>query len=394
MMGLDANGPPLGRRHLGHGPDREEVVIAIQGMTCSSCVNSIERRIKELDGVKSASVTLSTSKGKFVFDASAIDRQTIVDCINDMGFDAEPLTDSMSNNRTEGELFLNISGMTCSSCVNSIEKRIKELPGVTSASITLTTCKGRFTFEPTGETGARTIAETINDMGFEATPVTASWGSIAAAYLSQKEEVRKWRNAFFINLFFGAPSMAVMMYFMYFMDMSDHSAMCCVTSGVSLENLFMFLLATPVQFLGGRYFYVQGMKAIKHGMANMDVLIMLATNIAYFYSVLVLAIFFVLGIQHSPRTFFDTPPMLLIFVSLGRWLEHIAKGKTSEALTKLMSLQPAEAMLVQWDIDRQAIVSEEATSVQLLQHGDYLKVVPGAKVPVDGELQCTCRQII
>lgn len=112
---------------------------------------------------------------------------------------------------------------------------------------------------------------------------------------------------------------------------------------------------------------------------------MLAANIAYFYSIAVLLLFMYLDIHHSPRTFFETPPMLLMFVTLGRWLEHIAKGKTSEALTHLIALQPSEAVLVSWDVEKKQIKSEESTSVEFIQRGDYLKVVPGTKVPVDGK---------
>ncbi|RWS02199.1 copper-transporting ATPase 1-like isoform X2, partial [Dinothrombium tinctorium] len=229
----------------------------------------------------------------------------------------------------------------------------------------------------------RTIVDAISDLGFVSYPVTDYWGSLNDTYLSQKEEVRKWRKAFFFNLLFGLPSMAVMMFFMYVVD--EHH-MCCLIPGLSLKNLLLFMLVTPVQFIGGHYFYQKAYKAVKHQVANMDVLIMLATNIAYFYSVAIL-IFFVLNeSNHSPRTFFETPPMLLIFVSLGRWLEHIAKGKTSEALAKLMSLQATEACLIEWDHENQSVISEKCIDVQLVQRGDFLKVLPGVKIPVDGRV--------
>lgn len=280
------------------------------------------------------------------------------------------------------EATLLISGMTCSSCVNSIEGRIKDLPGMKTASVTLSTCKGHFTFDG-NLTGIRTIAEAIEDMGFEATPAT-ELPAFSSDHLSQQKEIKQWRTSFFINLGFGAPSMLVMVYFMFFMDMNDMQKFTLLP-GLSLENLLMFILVMPVQFIGGRYFYVHAIKAMRHGMANMDLLIMLATNIAYFYSVVIVVVFMALKKNHSPMTFFETPPMLLIFVSLGRWLEHIAKSKTSEALTKLMSLQPNEAVLIEWDEERKMILDEKSISSYLIQAGDVLKVVPGTKVPVDGE---------
>lgn len=157
-----------------------------------------------------------------------------------------------------------------------------------------------------------------------------------------------------------------------------------IINGLSLENLLMFLLAAAVQFMGARYFYVQAFKAIKHGAANMDVLVCLAISISFLYSTIVVIAAVILREPFSPVTFFETTPMLVLFVSLGRWLEHIAKGKTSEAIAKLLSLQASEAILVCMK-DGQ-IISEEVLNVDLVQRGDILKVLPGEKVPVDARV--------
>lgn len=380
--------------------DLEKCFLHITGMTCSSCVSSIEKNLKKVEGIKHVLVALMAQKAEIKYDPEYILSNQIANRVNDLGFHATVME---SESLGKGTVELLITGMTCSSCVHLIESTLIKEKGVLTASVALATNKGRFTFD-TEITGPRDIIDKIKGLGFNADLFTDDDKN--ASRYDHRHAIRRWRNSFLWSLIFGVPAMSIMMYFMFVEppddDHADHSNMTgnmttpkpkynghmyqiMLTPGLSLDNLLMFLLATPVQFLGGKYFYIQAWKAVKHKAANMDVLVVLATSISYAYSVIVVIVAMILQEPMSPVTFFETTPMLMVFISLGRWLEHIAKGKTSEALAKLMSLQALEAVLCEIDKENN-ILKESTISVDLVQRGDVLKVVPGEKIPVDARV--------
>jgi len=353
--------------------------LRVQGMTCASCVAAIERNAIKMDGVKSILVALMSAKAEVNYDPSIIQPHQIADGIAKLGFP----TTVIENNTAKDELEVSIKGMTCSSCVFLIESNIGKVPGIIKATVALATERGKIKYDPE-KIGPRDIVEAINNLGFQASIYNKE---NKQGMPDHKDDIRKWKTSFMISLIFGLPCMVIMMYYMIVMSTKnhDHSDDCCIVPGLSLENTLLFLLSTPVQFIGGRHFYVQAWAAVRHGNTNMDVLVVLATTISYLYSCAVVIASMVLGDDTSPMTFFDTPPMLMVFISLGRWLEHIAKAKTSDALAKLLSLKATEALIVELG-ESGELISEKVISVELVQRGDLLKVLPGAKVPVDGKV--------
>ncbi|TNN07933.1 Copper-transporting ATPase 1, partial [Schistosoma japonicum] len=315
-----------------------------------------------------------------------------------------------------------------------IESTLKKLSGVYSVVFDLDKNCLRIVYTPS-EIGPRDLIKQIENLGYQPVLYRPEQKN-----LHESNSLLRWRSSFYFSLFFAIPTMIIMVIFMLLwphyipescpthfrktslddnsqqidvlndsINTHVHTAIQYYTTpmiipGLSIENMLMFLLATPIQIFGGRYFYIHAYKSLTHGIANMDVLIVMATTIAYLYSVIILLIAIFNQWQHSPRTVFETSPMLLVFVSLGRWLEHIAKGKTSEALTKLLSLHAKEATLI--DLSPAARQKLERTlqhtknlptdlittgiekriPIELVHQNDIIKILPGEKVPIDSRI--------
>uniref|UniRef100_A0A8C0B278 Copper-transporting ATPase 2 n=1 Tax=Buteo japonicus TaxID=224669 RepID=A0A8C0B278_9AVES len=372
--------PHLDGPNQASGATAEKCFLQITGMTCASCVSTIERNLQKEDGIISVLVALMAGKAEIKYKPEFIQPLEIAQLIQNLGFEATVIEDHAE---TEGNVELLITGMTCASCVHNIESKLMRTNGIFYASVALATCKAHIQFDPE-ITGPRDIIKIIEEIGFHASVARRVPN---AHNLDHKKEIQQWRKSFLCSLLFGIPVLILMIY-MLIPDGEHHGSMVLeqnLIPGLSILNLLFFVLCTFVQFLGGWYFYVQAYKSLKHKTANMDVLIVLATTIAYVYSCVILMVAIIEKAEKSPVTFFDTPPMLFVFIALGRWLEHIAKSKTSEALAKLISLQATEATVVTLGPDH-SIVREEQVAVELVQRGDIIKVVPGGKFPVDGKV--------
>lgn len=378
-------------------PVHNKCYIQVSGMTCASCVANIERNLRREEGIYSVLVALMAGKAEVRYNPAVIQPPVIAEFIQELGFGAIVLENAGEG---DGILELVVRGMTCASCVHKIESTLTKHKGIFYCSVALATNKAHIKYDPE-IIGPRDIIHTIGSLGFEASLVKKDR---SASHLDHKREIKQWKRSFLVSLFFCIPVMGLMIYMMVMdhhlatlhhnQNMSSkeriniHSSMFLehqILPGLSIMNLLSLLLCLPVQFCGGWYFYIQAYKALRHKTANMDVLIVLATTIAFAYSLVILLVAMYERAKVNPITFFDTPPMLFVFIALGRWLEHIAKGKTSEALAKLISLQATEATIVTLNSEN-LLLSEEQVDVELVQRGDIIKVVPGGKFPVDGRV--------
>ncbi|NWT20367.1 ATP7A ATPase, partial [Vireo altiloquus] len=385
--------------HLGRQESKtiSKCFVQVTGMTCASCVANIERNLRREDGIHSILVALMAGKAEVRYNPAVTHPAAIAELIRELGFGA-----TVMENCGEGDgiLELVVRGMTCASCVHKIESTLMKTSGVLYCSVALATNKAHIKYDPEA-IGPRDVIQVIKDLGFSTSLVKKDR---SASHLDHKQEIRQWKRSFVVSLVFCIPVMGLMIYMMV-MDsqLSDahahhnmsseemealHSSMVLeyqLLPGLSVMNFLSFLLCVPVQVFGGWHFYIQASRALRHNTANMDVLVVLATSIAFLYSFVILLVAMAERAKVNPITFFDTPPMLFVFISLGRWLEHVAKGKTSEALARLISLQATEATIVTLGPDN-VLLSEEQVDVELVQRGDIVRVVPGGKFPVDGRV--------
>ncbi|EGN96792.1 hypothetical protein SERLA73DRAFT_170172 [Serpula lacrymans var. lacrymans S7.3] len=352
----------------------EKCELRVEGMTCGSCVESIEGMLRTQAGIHSIKVALLAERAVIEYDPNVWDTDKIIGEISDIGFDATLIPLSRSD-----EVTLRIYGMTCSSCTSTVETGLREMPGVTSVAVSLTTETAKVEFDRT-LVGPREMVERIEEMGFDAI-LSDHEDATQKQSLTRAKEIQEWANRLKWALAFAVP--------VFFISMIAHRIPFLrpivnlrVYRGVYLGDILLLLLTTPSQFWVGQKFYRNAYKSLKHGSATMDVLVMLGTSAAYFYSLF--AMLFAMtndNPDYRPFVFFDTSTMLIMFVSLGRYLENRAKGKTSAALTDLMALTPTMATIY---TDAPVCTQEKRIPTELVQVGDTVKLVPGDKVPADG----------
>ncbi|KAA8520822.1 hypothetical protein F0562_011495 [Nyssa sinensis] len=349
--------------------------IRIKGMTCTSCSTTLESALQVLPGVHKAQVALATEEAEVHYDPKILSYNQLLEAIEDTGFEA--ILISTGDDRSK--IQLRIDGVRTDNSMRIIENSLQALPGVQDIDIDPELKKFSLSYKP-DMTGPRNFIQVIESTGsgrFKAMIFPEGGGRDS----HRQEEIKQYYRSFLWSLVFTIPVFLTSMVFMYIPGLK-HGLDTKIINMLSIGEILRWVLSTPVQFIIGKRFYIGSYKALRHGSANMDVLIALGTNAAYFYSV-----YSVLRAATSPNfmptDFFETSAMLISFILLGKYLEVLAKGKTSEAIAKLMDLAPETATLLTLDNEGNVVHEEEIDS-RLIQKNDVIKIIPGAKVASDG----------
>lgn len=358
---------------------KNTVQLRIGGMTCASCVNSIEHGLLAVKGIITVQVSLLAESATIVYDSTMITPGQMIEEINDMGFDASLISETILGSKLQ----LQIYGMTCASCVNAIEKEIKKLNGVNSISVNLMTESGLIDHNPS-IVGARELVQRIESLGFNAL-VSDKSRSVQLESLSKVREIRQWRRLFIHSSLFAFPVFVIAMILPEFAWGQHILNTPMFIPGLFLFDVIQCILAVPVQFIFGKRFLKSAYQSVKHRSPTMDVLVALSTLSAFFFSLLSMIRSICIASNTRPSVFFDTSATLITFIMLGRYLENMAKGQSSSALSKLMSLTPSTATMVTLD-ENNKVISEKKIPSELVQINDYLKVIPGDKIPTDGQV--------
>ncbi|MBM7579485.1 heavy metal translocating P-type ATPase [Jeotgalibacillus terrae] len=330
--------------------------LNITGMTCAACSTRVEKGLNRMDGMEKASVNLALERATVSYDPDKVSLNDIQDKVTSLGY-------GVSVKKEE----FDITGMTCAACSARVEKGLSRLEGVKSATVNLALEQATVEYTD-GVLSVDDIIARVEKIGYGATRRQDR----APEEDHRQTEIKRQQKRFLFSLIFAVPLLWTMVGHFSF------------TEWMYVPDLLMnpwvqMALATPVQFIVGGPFYTGAYKALRNGSANMDVLVALGTSAAYFYSVY-LAIQSLSMPGHTMGLYFETSAVLITLIVLGKLFEAKAKGRSSEAIKKLMGLQAKTAFVIR-DGEEVEIPLEQVKA------GDLLAVRPGEKIPVDGVIK-------
>ncbi|PFQ27666.1 heavy metal translocating P-type ATPase [Bacillus cereus] len=336
--------------------EKKEANLQISGMTCAACANRIEKGLKKVEGVHEANVNFALEKTKIMYDPTKTNPQQFKEKVESLGY-------GIVSDKAE----FTVSGMTCAACANRVEKRLNKLDGVNKATVNFALESATVDFNP-DEVNVNEMKSAITKLGYK---LEVKPDDQDASTDHRLQEIERQKKKFIISFILSFPLLWAMVGHFSF------------TSFIYLPDMLMnpwvqLALATPVQFIIGGQFYVGAYKALRNKSANMDVLVALGTSAAYFYSVY-LSIQSIGSSKHMTDLYFETSAVLITLIILGKLFEAKAKGRSSEAIKKLMGLQAKTATVVRDGTEIKILIEEVVA-------GDIVYVKPGEKIPVDGEI--------
>jgi Cu+-exporting ATPase len=336
--------------------------LPVVGMTCANCVATVERNAKKVEGVAGANVNFASEKLSFSFDPAVVEPkaalQEVIDRVQRAGYTVPT-----------AEIELPLLGMTCANCAATIQRRLNKSDGVLEATVNYASERAIVRYVP-GVTNRDELVAAVRKAGYDvvAAPADAADEQDAES-AARAAELRHQQTRLLVGVIFSLP--------LFILSMGRDFGLIGEWAHAPWVNWLFFALATPVQFYVGWDYYVGGYKSLRNGSANMDVLVAMGSSVAYFYSVAVL-IGLTMGTHAlGHHVYFETSAVIITLIVLGKLLEVRAKGRTSEAIKKLIGLQAKTARIVRDGVEQDVPIA------QVLQ-GDTVIVRPGEKIPVDG----------
>ncbi|MDK2824589.1 MAG: P-type Cu+ transporter [Clostridia bacterium] len=330
----------------------EKVSFKIQGMTCAACATKIERALQKINGVEKANVNLAMEKATIEYDSAVVGIDDFNEKIANLGYTV-----------VADKVDLKITGMTCAACAAKIERKLNTLPGVTKATVNLATEKASISYY--GSTiGIQDFKKAIEKLGYKA-EVAEDKLDVDKEREAREKEIKRQKTLFIFSAILSIP-----LAFYMFAELFKWTW----APEIVFNKYFQLALATPIQFIAGAQFYKDAYYALKNKSANMAVLVALGTTAAYLFSLVVTFWGEQIGEMH---VYYETSAIIITLIILGKLLEAIAKGKTSEAIKKLMGLQAKTARVIREGKEIDVPIEEVVV-------GDLIVVRPGEKVPVDG----------
>ena len=390
--------------------------LAIEGMTCGACTSGVESGFKDLPGLVQFNISLLAERAVITHDATLLSTSRIVDIIEDRGFDASVVSSVDARAETSSSqttAHLKTYGLPNIEAAHSLESSLQQLDGVSSATVNFKTLRATITYKRT-TIGLRAIVRAVEDAGYNALVADADDNNAQLESLAKTKEIQEWRRAFRTSLSFAIPVFLIGMIIPIFIPVIDVNKVELI-SGLWLGDIICLALTIPVQFGIGKRFYISAYKSLKHHSPTMDVLVVLGTSAAFFFSIAAMLVSLFSAKHSKPGTVFETSTMLITFITLGRYLENRAKGQTSKALSRLMSLTPSMASIYAdplaaakaaeiWAKSKGKVsekgdapekemgevgrtsnaLEEKSIPSELIEVGDVVVLRPGDKIPADG----------